>query len=89
MKPNYTHVNGIAALNGILQTSGGAAKQTGHDPKSIFCSWAYAIAEARDMPMISVTKALAAFDDWKVEPPLGLIAQAKKLCINKPNGEPY
>lgn len=89
MKQNQSHVSGIAAMQGILQASGGTAKKAGHDPKSIFCRWAYAIAESRDMPMISVTKALAAFDDWGVEPPYGLISQAKKLCMNKPTGEPY
>lgn len=89
MKPNYSHATGIASLQGMLHSSSGAAKQAGHDPKSIFCRWAYDIAESRDMPMISVTKALAAFDDWRIEPPYGLISQAKKLCMNKPTGEPY
>jgi hypothetical protein len=87
-RPNYSHVTGIAALEGILQTSG-AAKQTGHDPESIYCKWAYIIAEAQNMPMISVIKALAAFEDWNINPPAGLIAQARKLCMNKPDGTPY
>lgn len=38
MKPNYSHVNGIAAMQGVLQASSGAAKQSDIPP--IHGGWA-------------------------------------------------
>jgi hypothetical protein len=81
---------GITALNGMLQTNGGAAKATGHDPSSVYCRWAYAIAEApHEMPIISVTKALGAFEFWGIKPPVNLIAKAEKLQMVDKHGNAY
>lgn len=91
MRPTSTaHQEGIVALNAILQFSGSGSKTTGHDPASIYCKWAYNIANSpKEMPYTSVEKALLAFNEWRAEPPAGLIEKAQKLKMNKPDGQPY
>lgn len=81
---------GITALNGMLQGPAGGAATVGHDASSIYCKWAYNISNApHEMPAISVTKALAAFDTWGVTPPAGLISKAAALQMIDRYGRPY
>ena len=90
MRTSAAHQEGIVALNAILQFSGSGSKTTGHDQASIYCKWAYNIANSpKEMPYNSVEKALMAFEDWRTAPPAALIEKAQKLKMNKPDGQPY
>jgi len=90
VRTSAAHQDGILAFNAMLQFSGSSGRTTGHDPASIYCKWAYLIANSpAEMPYTSAEKAFMAFDDWRTDPPPGLIEKARVWKMNKPDGQPY